>query len=79
MNCKSTRVLLKMIPGFPCLYRHDLNEFYYGIAKVRGNRKERSLGAADGKVVGATSRPSFRTWQKSSLGLPVAELQRDQL
>jgi len=43
MNRRSTRQLLKKIPGFPCLYRHDVNEIYYGITKVLGNRKEHEL------------------------------------
>ena len=47
MQRKSTRQLLKKIPGFPCLYRHDVNEIYYGITKVLGNRKEHSLGTTD--------------------------------
>ena len=50
MQRKSTRQLLKKIPGFPCLYRHDVNEIYYGITKVLGNRKEHSLGTTDRKL-----------------------------
>jgi len=50
MNHKSTRQLLKKIPGFPCLYRHEVNETYYGITKVLGNRKEHSLGTSDRKL-----------------------------
>ena len=50
MSQKSTRQLLKKISGFPCLYRHSVNDTYYGIAKVGGNRKEHSLGTADRKL-----------------------------
>lgn len=50
MQRKSTRQLLKKIPGFPCLYRHEVNETYYGITKVLGNRKEHSLGTTDRKL-----------------------------
>lgn len=50
MSTKSTRQLLKKIPGFPCLYRHTVNETYYGITKIRGNRKEHSLGTSDRKL-----------------------------
>ena len=49
-NRKSTRQLLEKIPNFPCLYRHSLSSTYYGICKVRGNRKEHSLKTADRKV-----------------------------
>ncbi len=50
MQLKSTRQLLKKIPGFPCLYRHKVNEIYYGITKVLGNRKEHRLGTTDRKL-----------------------------
>jgi len=49
-NRKSTRQLLEKIPNFPCLYRHSLSSTYYGICKVRGNRKEHSLKTADRKI-----------------------------
>ena len=50
MPPKSTRQLLKKIPAYPCLYRHSVNKSYYGITKVGGNRKEKSLGATDRKL-----------------------------
>jgi integrase len=46
---KSTRQLLVKIPNHQCLYRHEKNGRYYGITKIRGNRKERSLGTTDRK------------------------------
>ncbi len=49
-NQQSTRQLLEKIPNFPCLYRHTLNETYYGIKKVSGKRKEHSLQTADRKI-----------------------------
>ena len=49
-NRKSTRQLLEKIPNFPCLYRHSLSSTYYGICKVRGNRKEHSLKTVDRKL-----------------------------
>ena len=50
MRLKSTQLLLKNIPGFPCLYCHDVNEIHYGITQMLGNRKEHSLGATDRKM-----------------------------
>ena len=50
MQRKSTRQLLRKIPGFPCLYRHDVDKTYYGITKVLGNRKVHSLGTTDCKL-----------------------------
>lgn len=50
MSPKSTRQLLQKIPGYPCLYRHSVNDSYYGITKVGGNRKEHSLGTTDRKL-----------------------------
>jgi hypothetical protein len=47
---KTTRQLLEKIPNFPCLYRHSLSKTYYGICKVRGNRKEHSLKTSDRKI-----------------------------
>ncbi|MDB6075571.1 MAG: hypothetical protein JWO89_3211, partial [Verrucomicrobiaceae bacterium] len=32
------------------MYRHSVNEAYYGIAKVGGNRKEHSLGTSDRRL-----------------------------
>jgi integrase len=52
MNTKqqSTRQLLEKIPSVPCLYRHSLNDTYYGIKKLAGKRKEHSLQTADRKI-----------------------------
>lgn len=47
---KSTRQLLVKIPNVPCLYRHNLNNGYYAIKRIRGKRKEHSLGTSDRKV-----------------------------
>ena len=46
----STRQLLVKIPNYPCLYRHSVNETYYGIKKTGGKRKEHSLETADRKI-----------------------------
>jgi site-specific recombinase XerD len=46
----STRQLLEKIPNFPCLYRHRLNETYYGIKKIAGKSKEHSLQTTDRKI-----------------------------
>ena len=59
MSQKSTRQLLKKIPGFPCLYRHSVNDTYYGCAKVGGNRKEHSLGTTDRKL----AERKLKQWQ----------------
>jgi hypothetical protein len=49
-NRKSTRQLLAKIPNVPCLYRHKLNETYYGVKKAGRKRKEHSLGTTDRKL-----------------------------
>jgi len=46
----STRQLLVKIPNYPGLYRHRVNDIYYGIKKHSGKRKERSLNTTDRKV-----------------------------
>src|SRR5690606_10508529 len=46
----STRQLLQKIPNYPCLYRHSVNDTYYGIKKIGGKRKEHSLGTTDRKI-----------------------------
>lgn len=46
----STRQLLEKIPNYPCLYRHGVNQTYYGIKKVGGKRKEHSLDTTDRKT-----------------------------
>ncbi len=35
-----------------CLYRHKINDSTYGIKKLRGKRKERSLFTTDRKTAG---------------------------
>ena len=47
---QSTRQLLNKIPNVPGLYRHSVDETYYGIKKVLGKRKERSLETTDLKI-----------------------------
>jgi integrase len=47
---QSTRQLLEKLPNVPCLYRHKLNDTYYGIKKVSGKRKEHSLQTTDRKI-----------------------------
>jgi hypothetical protein len=49
-NRLSTRQLLIKIPNFPCIYRHSVNDSYYGIKKFAGKRKERSLETTDRKI-----------------------------
>ncbi len=56
----STRQLLVKIPNYPCLYRHKINETYYGIKKLRGKRKEHSLDTTDRK----TAERSLEKWLK---------------
>ena len=46
----STRQLLEKIPNYPCLYRHSVNQTYYGIKKTGGKRKEHSLETVDRKI-----------------------------
>ena len=46
----STRQSLVKIPNYPCLYRHDVNNTYYGIKKHGGKRKEHSLQTDDRKI-----------------------------
>jgi len=46
----STRQLLDKIPNYPCLYRHSVNQTYYGIKKHGGKRKEHSLETTDRKI-----------------------------
>ena len=47
---QSTRQLLVKIPNYPCLYRHSVNDTYYGIKKFGGKRKEHSLETRDRKI-----------------------------
>ncbi len=47
---QSTRQLLEKIQNFPCLYRHTLNEAYYGIKKISSKRKEHSLQTTGRKI-----------------------------
>jgi integrase len=49
-NRASTRQLLVKIPNVACLYRHGVNQTYYGIKKTRGKRKEHSLETAERKL-----------------------------
>ena len=49
-NRLSTRQLLVKIPNYPGLYRHTVNQTYYGIKKIAGKRKEHSLDTADRKI-----------------------------
>lgn len=46
----STRQLLNKVPNYPCLYRHSVNDTYYGIKKHGGKRKEHSLDTTDRKI-----------------------------
>jgi integrase len=46
----STKQLLAKIPNVPCLYRHTINGSYYGIKKLDGKEKDRSLGTDDRKL-----------------------------
>jgi integrase len=57
-NRKSTRQLLAKIPNVPCLYRHKLNETYYGVKKAGRKRKEHSLGTTDRKL----AERRLKTW-----------------
>lgn len=47
---KSTSQLLVKIPNFPNLYRHSVNETYYGKKKVKGKPKCKSLDTKDRKT-----------------------------
>ena len=47
---RSTRQLLEKIRNFPCLYRHTINQIYYGIKKVSGKNKDHSLDTTDRKI-----------------------------
>jgi integrase len=46
----STRQLLEKIPHVTGLYRHSVNQVYYGIKRVAGKRKEHSLDTDDRKI-----------------------------
>jgi integrase len=46
----STRQLLQKLPNCPCLYRHTINNTYYGIKKHGGKRKEHSLQTDDRQI-----------------------------
>jgi integrase len=50
MPRRSTYQLLGKIPNHPGLYRHTVNDTYYGIKKISGKRKEHSLDTTDRKV-----------------------------
>ena len=47
---QSTRQLLIKIPNYPCLYRHSVNDTYYGQKMFGGKRKEHSLATTDRKI-----------------------------
>jgi hypothetical protein len=47
--CHSTRQLLGKIPNFPGLYRHSVNDIYYGCKKVAGKWKDHFLDTTDRK------------------------------
>lgn len=47
---KSTRQLLRKVPNHTGLYRHEESETYYGIKRIAGKRKERSLKTTDRKL-----------------------------
>src|SRR5947209_7640806 len=38
------------VPGCPCLYRHTPSGRYYGVKKLKGKKKERSLETTDRKI-----------------------------
>ena len=38
------------VPNIPGLYRHAISGRYYGVKKIRGRRKERSLNTTDRKI-----------------------------
>jgi hypothetical protein len=50
----TTRQLLAKMPNVPCLYRHKINGTYYGIKKLKGKEKDRSLGRLTGKAPNAS-------------------------
>ena len=47
---KGTREQLVKIPNFPCLYRHEQNQKYYGIKKHKGRIIPKSLDTTDRKI-----------------------------
>jgi hypothetical protein len=47
----STWQQLVKVPQVPCLYRHSLSERYYGIKKLGGKRKARTLPTSYGCVI----------------------------
>jgi integrase len=49
-SSKSTSQLLVKIPNFPNLFRHSVNETYYGKRKVKGKPKCKSLKTTDRKI-----------------------------
>lgn len=57
-NRLSTRQLLNKVPNVPSLYRHSLNNTYYGIKKRDGKRREHSLDTTDRKI----AERRLRTW-----------------
>src|SRR5882757_3889703 len=47
---KSNRQLLKKVPNYRWLFRNERNGIYYGIKKVGGKRRERSMETTDRKL-----------------------------
>src|ERR1041385_3771195 len=79
----STRQLLDKIDNYPGLYRHRINKTYYGIKKVAGKRKEKSLDTTDRKL----AERKLRDWiadldkidtevEKTSLGELIDKFQK---
>lgn len=68
---RSTRQLLVKVQNYPGLYRHSINKTYYGIKKITGKRKERSLLTTDRKL----AERRLRDWS-SDLEKVDAEVER---
>jgi integrase len=62
------------VPNFPGLYRHSGTGNYYGVKKLHGRRKERSLGTADRKI----AERRFREWVEN-LGKVDSEVEKTTL
>jgi len=58
---KTTRELLKKIPNYPCLYKHELNDTYYGIKKFNGKIIAHSLKTTERR----TAERKLREWIES--------------
>ena len=75
---KSTRQQLVKVAQVPGLYRHSLSQRYYGIKKVSGKRKERSLDTNQEDVIAIpkAGRPESRKANLEALTISLDDEDR---